>query len=148
MPTIAKSVQRLDRLFECCLVFHTCTSNRHAPDHHTRPDFHYKKRSGSPCVLTVASVNEPVIHACHRQTVLLFMSSIAAPISIRILTTCFVGSNLLRSDGVIGQMFDLTTLVSLASSSPGLSIIVSSPSLSVNGSNDRSRGHTGLCPPS
>ena len=59
-------------------------------------------------VLTVVSVNEePVIHACNKQTVLLFMPSFvnvrppratnanAAPIAIRIMTTCFVGSNLL-----------------------------------------------------
>ena len=56
----------------------------------------------------VVSVNEePVIHACNKQTVLLFMPSFvnvrppratntnAAPIAIRIMTTCFVGSNLL-----------------------------------------------------
>ena len=59
------------------------------------------------CSPSFPSVKKPVIHACQKQTVGFFVPSFvtvrppnapntnAAPIAIRIETTCFVGSNLL-----------------------------------------------------
>ena len=81
-------------------------------------------------VLSVVSVNEePVIHACNKQTVLLFMPSFvnvrppratnanAAPIAIRVMTTCFVVA-ISWSGGFNGWIFDLAVLVSPTSPSP------------------------------
>ena len=72
----------------------------------------------------------------------------AAPITVRMVTTCFVFCNILI-DGFIGWIFGLgCTRLSSASSSPKLSIMVSPPSVSASGSDDRSCGLAGLCLPS
>ena len=101
---VAKSVQRLDRFLDCCLVFHTFALNKRAPNYHVRLHIHYLKRSGTLGVLTVVSVSEEtIIHAGHKQTVLFFMPSFVSvrppgtnntstkPIAIWIATACLVG---------------------------------------------------------
>ena len=83
--------------------------NKHAPDHHTRLDFHHQKRGGCPWCAhrrfrqwrtrnpCVQQANCSAFHAavCERPTAQCHQHKCAPPIAIRIMTTCFVGNNLL-----------------------------------------------------
>ena len=66
----SKSVQRLDRSLDCCLILHVLSLHKHAPDHHAWLGLHHQKRSGSLGVLTDIFISEePIIHARQEQTV-------------------------------------------------------------------------------